>query len=119
MTMTSLSGSPRSSLVFNSSRLMVFICHLLLPSCRPSVPDGEDVSIVLSSIEARVRTAVASPVHVDTAHTVGQTAALAAQSGHSTHLPDNFPTVVERGDILAHSCDTGRVALLYVAWVAA
>src|SRR6266487_3667646 len=46
ITMTSLSGSPRSSLVFNSSRLMVFIYHLLFPSCSPGIPDGEDVSIV-------------------------------------------------------------------------
>ncbi len=60
-----------------------------------------------------------SPVLVDTADMVGQTAALVAESGHIAHLPDSFPTLVERVDILAHTFDRGMMAVGGRALVAA
>ncbi len=65
-----------------------------------------------------VRTAAAFPVPVDTGHMVGQTVVLAVESGHTAHLPDRFPTLIEAVDTLAHIFDTGTVVVVYLASVA-
>ena len=75
--------------------------------------DKENPYVIAGSF----RTAVASPVPVDTVHKVGQTAALVVESGHAAHLPDIFPTLVGVVDSPAHIVDRDSVPVECLALV--
>ena len=69
--------------------------------------DKESPYVIASS----VRSAVASPVPVDTVRRVGHTAVLVVGSGLAAHLPGRSLASSELPDVLAHIFDRGSVVV--------